>query len=234
MPRSTASNSSFPLNNPAAVVLDMDGVIVDSEYQWRLAADPLFREVAPGWHEEDNESVVGLNPHDIYNFLTANYTVTKTCAGFLTLCDALARDIYTRHVTLYPGLTAFLARAKQHELPLALASSAPRSWIELVLERFRLAGDFAAIASGDETPGRAKPAPDLYLLAAKRLNLPPGLCLAVEDSSVGVRAAKAAGFLCAAYRNGHNDTQDLSAADFTFSDFAAFDYLTASSPLNRD
>lgn len=215
------------------LVLDMDGVIVDSELQWKLAEGPFFREVVPAWMDADHDKIVGLSPEDLYRFLASRYPVSHTLGQFLALCDELAQDIYRRRVSLPPALPPFLEKARAEGLSLAIASSSPRPWIDLVLERFALAPFFAAVASGDETPGRTKPHPDLYQLAVRRLALAPAECLAIEDSSVGARAAKAAGLSVAGYRNGHNESQDLSAADAVFSDFATLDYAAVSSRLSR-
>jgi HAD superfamily hydrolase (TIGR01509 family) len=206
------------------LVLDMDGVIVDSELQWRLAEREFFAALAPSWRDEDHERVVGLSPVDCFHYLRDHFGMTRSREEFMALCDQMARRIYSERVTLTPSIPF-------GRLPTAIASSSPRPWIDLVLARFGLSVD--AVASGDETPGRTKPHPDLYLLACERLGLAPAACLAVEDSNVGVRAAKAAGLLVAAYRNGHNDGQDLSLADAEFSDFAAFDYAAVSSRLSR-
>jgi HAD superfamily hydrolase (TIGR01509 family) len=217
-----------------AVILDMDGVMIDSELQWKLSEGPFFRDLVPAWRDEHHERIVGLSPLDLYEFLRDEYGLSRTREQFLGLCDELARDIYGKRVTLAPGLAGFIERVRAGGLPLGIASSSPRPWIELVLRRFDLGAHFRAIASGDETPGRTKPNPDLYHLAAQRLGHREARCLAVEDSFVGVRAAKKAGLLCAAYRNGHNHSQDLSAADLSFDDFAAFDYAAAISRLKRD
>lgn len=208
------------------LVLDMDGVIVDSELQWRLAEAEFFKSLVPSWTDDHHERIVGLSPVDCFHYLRDHYGMTRSREEFMALCDVMARRIYAERVALTPSIPF-------GRLPTAIASSSPRPWIELVLRRFDLSKHISAIASGDETPGRTKPHPDLYQLACKRLGLPPAECLAIEDSNVGVRAAKAAGLLAAAYRNGHNDGQDLSMADVEFRDFAAFDYAAVSSRLSR-
>lgn len=217
----------------SAIVLDMDGVMVDSELQWKVAEGPFFRAIVPAWKDEDHDKIVGLSPSDLYDFLVDRYALEQPREAFLGLCDRLALDIYGRRVSVPPALPTFLSRARAYGLKLGIASSSPRPWIEAVLDRFSLRESFSAVASGDETPGRTKPHPALYLLAAERLGLEPKECLAVEDSFVGVTAAKAAGMAVAAYLNGHNGAQDLSRADESFSDFGAFDYATLISRLSR-
>lgn len=205
---------------PAAVILDMDGVMVDSERQWRETEGEHIRRLVPGWSEADSHAVVGLGVVELHQWLVERHALGMSRADFLSLCDAMALEIYGRRVSLAPGLREFLAELRGRSMPVGLASSSPRRWVDSVLERFALRPDFAALATGDETPGRTKPHPDLYLLAAARLGVEPGACLAVEDSAYGVAAAKAAGMGCAGYRSGDNDAQDLSRADVEVRAFA--------------
>lgn len=194
----------------------MDGVVVDSELQWQLAEGALLRRHAPRWREQDHHLIVGLGVEDLYHFLVRKYSLTSDKAAFLKDCHQLAELIYKRRVRLAPGFRELSAQLRRLRLPAALASSSPRGWVELVLRRFGLRSCFRAIACADDVPaGRTKPAPDLYRLALRRLGLSNGRdCLAVEDSTLGARAAKAAGLACAGLRNGSNDSQDLSACDF--------------------
>ncbi|MBI3552810.1 MAG: HAD family phosphatase [Elusimicrobia bacterium] len=202
-----------------AVIFDMDGVIVDSEKQWKLAEGPFFRRLVPSWTDHDHHKIVGLGVVDLYHWLVDEYAITQPKEEFLKECHALAEDIYGRKVVYTEGVGAFLAMLKRNRVKVGLASSSPREWIDIVLNRFELKHEFGAVASGDETPGKTKPEPDLYLLCAERLGVLPHECVAIEDSAPGLKAAKAAGMFCAAFRNGHNDEQDLEGADYEFSTF---------------
>lgn len=205
---------------PSAVILDMDGVMVDSERRWRETEGEHIRRLVPAWSEADSHAVVGLGVVELHQWLVERHGLGMARADFLALCDEMASEIYGRRVVLAAGLPEFLAALRERGLAVGLASSSPRRWVSAVLERFALAASFGALATGDETPGRTKPHPDLYLLAAERLGVTPGSCLAVEDSAYGVAAAKAAGMACAGYRSGDNDAQDLSAADAEVRSFA--------------
>ncbi len=203
-----------------AFIFDMDGVLVDSEKQWKLCEGTYFRTMIPHWTDHDHHKIVGMGVVDLYHWLVEEYAIKKPKGEFLAECHTLAEDIYGRKVTYTAGAGPFLAMLRRSGVKIGLASSSPRVWIDIVLERFVLTKTFGAIASGDETPGKTKPAPDLYLLCAERLGVLPHECIAIEDSAPGVKAAKAAGMACAAFRNGHNDEQDLSAADYEFESFA--------------
>ena len=208
----------------AAVILDMDGVLVDSEHQWMLAEQAFFREILDRWSASDNRKVVGLIVEDIYAMLVRDQGLKMGKTEFLDRCHSMADDIYEHRVSLTPHLRDFIRGLERRGTALGLASSSPACWVDMVLKRFRLRRHFAAVVTGDDTPGRTKPAPDLYLLAARRLGAPAARCLAVEDSSIGVRAAKAAGMTCVGLRSGRNDEQDLSEADWEARGFAALGY----------
>lgn len=202
-----------PERLPEAVVFDMDGVLVDSEEQWRRVTPPLLRRLAPGWREADYERVVGLGVEDLHALLAAEYGLRASRVLFLEECDLLAREVYCLRVSLAGGLLPLLDALRGGGVPLGLASSSPLRWIRLVIERFALAPRFQAVVGADDVAGRTKPWPDIYLEAARRLGARPGRSVAVEDSAYGVLAAKRAGLRCVALRNGANDAQDLSLAD---------------------
>lgn len=214
-----------------AVILDMDGVIVDSEHQWKLVEGPFFRSLIPSWRDEDHHKIVGLGVIELHGWLVKEYGLTEPQDAFLAKCGDMGRNIYGKLVSLTEGIGDFLSDLKKRRTAVGLASSSPRAWIELVLERFDLEKEFAAVVSGDDVPGKTKPEPDAYLLAARRLGVEPGRCVAVEDSTLGVRAAKRAGLFCLGFRNGFNDEQDLSEADMEFRSFRRLDdVLTAILP----
>ena len=198
----------------------MDGVIVDSEAQWKELEREFFRAMLPDWREEHHAEIVGMGVEDVYRHLTRKHGLEMTLADFLKRSDDVARRVYEEEVSLAPGFLSFLDRLKAAELPAALASSSPRRWIDLVLNRYKLAPRFSAIVSADDVGGRTKPLPDIYAEAVKRLGLSPAICVAVEDSAIGLASAKAAGLRAAGLRTPHNRDQDLSAADLLIYSFS--------------
>lgn len=116
--------------------------------------------------------------------------------------------------TLLPGVSERIAEARALGLPLGVASSSRRPWVEGHLERLGLRPAFACLACREDAPGlRGKPHPDTYAAAVACLEVPPGEALAIEDSPNGVRAAKAAGLLCLAVPNALTSHLDLGEAD---------------------
>jgi HAD superfamily hydrolase (TIGR01509 family) len=142
----------------------------------------------------------------------------------VTEYHAIAEDIYANKVALLPGFPDLLALLREKDIPAALASSSPRSWINLVLDRFDLKRVFQAVVSSEEVAGRGKPAPDIYLYTARKLEVEPSGCVVIEDSRNGVLSARAAGMYCVGIRNGFNDEQDLSAANIIIEGFGGLDW----------
>lgn len=203
-----------------AVIFDMDGVIVDSELQWEYAEQDLFKRLVPRWRPQDHHRIVGLGVEDLYYFLAREYGMRAGKDQFVGECHELAVGIYGERVTLTPGFRELFEDLKKTGMPIGLASSSPRAWIDLTLKRFELT--FETVASADDVPsGKTKPQPDIYLVALSRMKADAASTLAIEDSVYGIKAAKAAGLRCAALRNGHNDALDLSQADFELRGFSS-------------
>lgn len=215
-----------------AVLLDMDGVMVDSEHQWKAMEGPFLGGLLGKWDDSDHERIVGLNVVDLHAFLAREYGLELPLREFLERSQQQALEIYRERVTLAPGLVETLEDLRANGVSLGIASSSPRPWIGLVLERFGLAAYFQAVVSGDDVGGRTKPLPDIYLKCAAAVGAEPARCLAVEDSVIGVTAAKAAGMTVAAYRSGTNDEQDLSRADFEARHFDELRYARLRSRLS--
>ena len=181
-----------------AVVFDMDGVLIDSEPMWRAVEREVFMGVGIELSEEDLFPTMGVRIADVVDRWYSRHPWSEPSREVIAeaIVDGVVRAIRERG-RLLEGATAAVDRVRALGLRVALASSSPMSLIQAVLSLDGLAGRFDAVVSGeDEEIG--KPDPAVYLSAARALEVPPGRCLAVEDSINGVRAAKAAGMLCVA------------------------------------
>lgn len=207
-----------------AVLLDMDGVMVDSEHQWKLLEVPFLAGLLGRWTDADHERIVGLSVVDLHGFLVREHGLKLGREEFLKRSEGQAQEVYRERVALAPGLLEALEDWRSNGVALGVASSSHRRWIRIVLERFKLEGYFTAVVSGDDVEGRTKPHPDIYLKAAAGVSAAPKDCVAVEDSSIGLTAAKTAGMRCVAYRSGTNDSQDLSMADLEARHFGELRY----------
>ena len=215
-----------------AVIFDMDGVIVDSEIQWKTLEGYFLQSLIPTWSSTDQDKIIGLGVHDLYTLLIGQYGLQKTKAQFLELYQEMANEIYGQKVSLIVGFSDLLTTLNKNNIPVALASSSPKSWINIMLRRFGLQSSFKVVVSADELEGEGKPSPAIYLLTAQRLGVSPTSCIAIEDSKNGVLSAKNAGMFCIGFRNGFNEEQDLSKADMIIHGFAELHWQTLQQLLN--
>jgi len=216
-----------------AVIFDMDGVIVNSEAQWKSLEAAYFRELAPNWTEEHDERAVGLGVEDLHRFFVKEFDIELSKRDFLDHCDLTAKKVYEQRVDCAEGFLDLARELKHKGVATAIASSSPAHWIKMVVNRFALSPLLDTIVSADDVGGRTKPLPDIYLEAASRLKVPTVECLAIEDSAIGALAAKRAGMKIAAYRNGTNDAQDLSIADFELGGFSGLSVEKLAAHLRR-
>ncbi len=198
----------------------MDGVLVNSE--------PMHFEV---WKQVFAEQG-----------LTIDYDHYKGCIGstvsylFDLILDGYGRDFHgndalparfrelknirikEKGIPRIEGVPETVAALKEKGYILAVASSSPQEYIELITEKLGIAPCFRLLFSAERV-ARPKPAPDVFLAAARALGVKPEECLVIEDSQNGSRAAKAANMICWGFQNPDSGNQDLSAADRLFYPF---------------
>jgi HAD superfamily hydrolase (TIGR01509 family) len=174
-----------------AVVFDLDGVLIDSEPVWERVRRDVVGAHGGHWNPNTQDRLMGMSTGEWSRYLSSDLGVRLSPSAVAdTVITAMAAR-YREHLPLMPGAVDAVTRLAGR-WPLGLASSAPRSLIETVLDTASLRGLFAAVLSTEEVP-RGKPAPDVYLSVAALLRVPPAKCAAVEDSSNGLRSAAAAG-----------------------------------------
>jgi HAD superfamily hydrolase (TIGR01509 family) len=189
----------MPGSNIEAVVFDLDGVIVDSEHVWDAAREALARERGGRWHEGAQQDMMGMSSlewsrymHDVIGLKDPPEEISAEVARRL-------EATYREELPLIVGATEAVARLAER-WPLAVASSSNRPIIDLVLGLSGLDRFFRATVSSEEV-SRGKPAPDVYLEAARRLGADPERSAAVEDSRNGILSARAAGMRVVAIPN---------------------------------
>ena len=182
-----------------AVVFDMDGVLLDSEHVWDEVREQLAKERGGRWHEQAQREMMGMSSPEWSAYM-------HDVIGLPEPPEEINREVVRRLEAVYrkqlPAITG--AREAVERLaarwPLGLASSSNRELIELALELLGVEQLFRATVSSEEVT-RGKPAPDVYLEAARRLGVDPGKAAAVEDSHNGILAARAAGLRVLAIPN---------------------------------
>ena len=182
-------------------MFDLDGVIVDTEQVWDDVREQLVHERGGRWHEGAQAAMMGMSSPEWSRYM---HDELGLAAPPEEINDEVVRRMLARYrddLPLVDGAVDAVRRLATR-FTLGVASSSNRPLIEAVLERAGVAALFAATVSSEEV-ARGKPAPDVYLEAARRLDVTPASCAAIEDSSNGIRSAHAAGMRVVALPNAH-------------------------------
>lgn len=209
-----------------AVVLDMDGVIIDSEPLHKQVEQEMLKELGVNLPHEEHIKFAGVGKE--------MWTILKERFGYNREVDENElhkekRDRYLRQLRSKPiepinGIIDLVSTAKKAGLKVAVASSSSLENIELVTKSVGIFDKLDFAVSGDDIP-RTKPHPDIFLRTSELLNIPPHECLVIEDSANGIKAAKDAGMYCIAFSNPNSGNQNLSLAD------NVIDKITEASPF---
>ena len=175
-----------------AVIFDMDGTLLDSETVYIAGMQDAARTLGLALPIELCHAMVGVPSHECNLMLQEHYGPGFDLAVFRGHFGKSVQRQMSELVPVKPGVVELLDFLRDQGLPLAIATSAGRTTAERNLGRAGLLGRFRALATRDDVE-HPKPAPDLYLEAAKRLGVAPARCVAFEDSSIGILAAHAAG-----------------------------------------
>jgi HAD superfamily hydrolase (TIGR01509 family) len=206
-----------------AVVFDLDGVIVDSEQVWDDVRERYARETGGRYSAAATRDMMGMSSLEWSRYMAETLGVPGTPAVINAAIVERMLERYGEQPPLIPGAVD-AARRIAAEWPLAIASSSNPELIDVVVRAAGLGDVFEIAVSSQEVP-HGKPAPDVYLEAARRLDVEPSHCAAVEDSHNGIRSAKAAGMRVVAIPNPHfpPDAEAMAAADVVI---ASIDELT--------
>ena len=196
-----------------AVVFDLDGILIDSEQVWDEVRQQLAEERGGRWNENASRDMMGMSSIEWSRYMRDVVGLTEEPEEISAEVVRRLEDRYRRELPLIPG-AGQAVESLAARWPLALASSSNRELIDLVLESSGLGRYFTASVSSEEV-ARGKPAPDVFLEAARRLGVEPTHCAAVEDSENGILAAKAADMRTIAIPNPHYPPHEdaLAAAD---------------------
>jgi HAD superfamily hydrolase (TIGR01509 family) len=182
-----------------AVVFDLDGLLVESEGAWDAARRTVVADAGGRWRDGASREMLGMSSPEWSRFVHDELGVALAPREIAERVVDQVLAEYRRALPLLPGAVAAVRSLAGH-WPLGLASSSNRVVIDEVLRLAELAGLFAATVSSEEV-GRGKPAPDVYLAAVSELGVPAPHAVAIEDSSNGLRAARAAGMPVVAVPN---------------------------------
>ena len=180
-------------------MFDLDGVLLDSEQVWDAVREQLTRERGGRWHDRAQADMMGMSSVEWSRYM---HDVLGLAEPPEEIDAEVVRRMLERYETALPLIDGAVEAVRRvgARWPLGLASSSNRPIIERALEVSGLAPSFRAAVSSEEV-SRGKPAPDVYLEAARRLGIAPERCAAIEDSGNGIRSGAAAGMRVVAIPN---------------------------------
>lgn len=193
-----------------AVIFDMDGLLVDSEPLWETCERALLDRRGHTWNDGIREKLIGLRMNDFLRGMIAGYGLTDPVETMRAELESEMCAQIPDAVEARPGARALVDYLYEQGIPCAIASSSGQVIIDTVVESNGWKHVFTTRVTGDIVPN-GKPAPDVYLEAARQLGVAPEDCLALEDSPTGARAAVAAGMTTFAIPDPSHSDPDLLA-----------------------
>ncbi len=208
-----------------AVIFDMDGVLVNSEPFYVEVEQTNFRQLGLNISEEEHQTYQGTATDRMWQLIKERHGIEQPVDELVEMTNNLVTPYFNSFEKMepMPGVKSLIEKLKGKGIPLALASSSYADVIEIILQKTGLEKYFDVVVDS-QMAGASKPEPHIFLLTAKKLGVPPGKCIVIEDSTNGIKAAKAAGMFCVAYAGPGSEMQDQSQADMVIKDFGEIDF----------
>jgi HAD superfamily hydrolase (TIGR01509 family) len=207
------------------VIFDMDGVVIDTEPVHHFAYNQHFKNLNIDVSPEMYASFTGSSTKNIYERIKEHYKLNDEVLNLVETKRNLFNDAFYKKEDLFliEGALDLIKELHGKGMQLVLASSSANVTIEMIFKRFDLNQYFTHKVSGEDFP-RSKPHPAIFLKAAELANTPIQNCIVIEDSTNGIKAAKAAGIYCIGYDSANSKLQDLSEADMVIRHFNELSY----------
>jgi len=200
-----------------AVIFDMDGVVVKTGSIHHVAEMKVLKDIGIDITLEEVEFYAGVAAEVYFKDILKKYKKTVNLKELIKKKYKIVYDILKDGVPVIPGALELIQSLKKNQIKIALASGSPREFVNFVVSKLNLKKVFDAVISLGEITN-SKPNPEIFLLAAKRMNIDSKDCLVIEDAHLGVLAAKNAGMKCIGFINKDSGDQDLSKADLIVDD----------------
>ena len=199
----------------------MDGVIIDSEPLYYKIQQKLFKEFKISVSEPEYDAFIGVGLSFMWAELSSKHVLPFTVPQLVELNNERIYSTFRKleKLELTDGVALLLTSLKGMGLKTAVASSTSKKIINVLLSKLGIIQEFDVIVSSEEVL-HSKPEPDIFLEAAKRLNIKPINCIVIEDSANGVKAAVKAGMKCIGFTNKNSGDQDISKADIIINKFS--------------
>lgn len=203
----------------------MDGVIVDTEPVHHYAYNQQFKQLGITISPELYASFTGNSTKNIFERLKSHFELKQEVEELVQTKRQLFNEAFDSKEDLYmlDGVEDLIKDLYTNGMQLVLASSSAHVTIQRIFNRFKLHDYFSHIVSGEDFP-ESKPHPAIFLKAAELAQTPVSQCIVIEDSTNGIRAAKAAGIYCIGYDSFHSKMQDYSLADQIITNFSELNY----------
>ncbi|MDQ0221580.1 HAD family hydrolase [Streptococcus moroccensis] len=206
-----------------AIIFDMDGVIVDSEYIFLTTKTQLLQDKGIETDETYQYQFMGTTFQYMWQVMKEECQLSESVEDLISEMNARREAMMASNgVRAIKGAQQLIKSLYDLGYPLAVASSSPKHEIERNLQALGLTPYFQFLVSGEEV-AHSKPEPDVFLRAASLLQTDPKDCLVFEDTKNGSLAAKAAGMTCIGFANPDYPAQDLTACDLVVSDYSKLD-----------
>jgi beta-phosphoglucomutase len=207
------------------VIFDMDGVIVDTEPVHYYAYQQHFGKLNIHVPDELYATFTGNSTRNVYQKLKEKFALEEEVEKLIDIKRALFNDAFDNKEDLFmlEGVEDLIKDLHVNGMQLVLASSSAKVTIDRIFKRFGLYQYFSHIVSGEDFP-KSKPDPAIFTEAVRLSGMPNEECIVIEDSTNGIKAAKAAGIYCVGYDSEHSKLQDLSQADIVITRFDELDF----------
>lgn len=200
-----------------AVIFDMDGVIINSEPLHHKVEREIVEELGGKLSDEEVASFVGTTDYNMWSKIKKKFNFKLSVEELIEMKkERFMKEI--DEIQLVPNFMDFMLSLYKKGYLMAIASSNNRKIVDTIVNKFQLYKYMKFIISGEEVK-RSKPDPEIFLTAAKKMNVTPSDCIVIEDATNGVKAAKAAGMKCIGLKNTDTGKQDLSEADLIIENF---------------
>lgn len=208
-----------------AVIFDMDGVLVNSEPFYVEVEQTNFRQLGLEISEEEHQTYQGTATDRMWHLIKERHGIEHPVDELVKMTNSLVTPYFNslENMEPMPGVKNLIEKLKEKGVPLALASSSYADVIEIILQKTGLKNYFDVVVSS-QVVGASKPEPDIFLFTAKKLGISPEKCVVIEDSTNGIKAAKAAGMYCIAYAGPGSELQDQNQADLIIEDFGELSF----------
>ncbi len=202
-----------------AVIFDMDGVIIDTEPFFIEAENQLLKKHGHTVPLDYHYQFQGTTHDFMWRIMKDDYNLPDSVDKLVQDANIIREELINKKgLTSIADVLDVIQSIHDENIPMAIASSSPKSDILKTISTFKLEGIFSYLVSGEEVD-KSKPSPDIFIKAAKGLNVRPENCVVIEDSRNGVLAGKAASTNVVGYENPNFPPQDLSSADVIINDF---------------